>query len=61
MMVADWGPDVRGIRGLSPSSENCDLTAQNNAFFFDFYIIETLYIPITTIKSEHAIEVSMVN
>ena len=34
-----------------------DLTAQNNAFLFDFYIIETLYIPVTiTTNSDHAVE-----
>jgi len=26
-------PRCKGYRGLSPPSENCDLTAQNNAFF----------------------------
>ena len=42
-------------------SENCNLTAQNSAFIFiDFYIIETLYIPVTIVNSDHAVEASMV-
>ena len=38
--------------------ENCDLTAQNIAFLFiDFYIIETLYIPVTIVtNSDHTVE-----
>jgi hypothetical protein len=32
--------------------ESCDLTAQNNAFLFiDFYIVETLYKPVTIAKN----------
>ena len=27
----------------------------------DFYIIETLYIPVTIVNSDHAVEASMVN
>jgi hypothetical protein len=42
--------------------ENCDLTTQNKAFLFiNFYIIETLYIPVTIVNSDHAVEASMVN
>ena len=45
---------------VSPSAENCDLMAENNAFFkIDFYIIETLYIPVTIVNSDHAVEASM--
>ena len=43
-----------------PPPENCDLTTENNAFFFiDFYIIETLYIPVTIVNSDHASEASI--
>jgi hypothetical protein len=43
--------------------ESCDLTAQNNAFLFiiDFYIVETLYKPVTIANGDHAVEASMVN
>jgi hypothetical protein len=45
---------------VSPSAENCDLMAENNAFFkIEFYIIETLYIPVTIVNSDHAVEASM--
>jgi len=41
---------------------DCDFTAQNNAFFFiDSYIIETLYIPVTIVNSNHTVEAPMVN
>ena len=41
---------------------NCDLTAQNSAFvFIDFYIIETLYISITIVNSDHAVEAPIGN
>jgi hypothetical protein len=44
---------------------DCDSTAQNNAFFififFDFYIIEMLYIPVTIVNSDHTVESPMVN
>jgi len=45
-------------RGLKQERQwKTDLTAQNNAFLFDFYIIETLYIPVTiTTNSDHAVE-----
>jgi len=42
-------PHVKGSKALP--AENYDLTAQNNRFFFiDFYIIGTLYIPVTIVK-----------
>jgi hypothetical protein len=41
-------------------SPRADLTVENNAFFkIDFYIIETLYIPVTIVNSDHAAEASM--
>jgi hypothetical protein len=30
-------------------------------FFINFYIVETLYIPVTVINSDNAVEVSMIN
>ena len=42
-----------------------DLTAQNTSnayiFFIDFYIIQTLYIPVTIVNSDHTVEATMVN
>ena len=49
-----WNTDY-----ASPLPENCDLTTENNAFFIDFYFIETLYIPVTIVNSDHASEASM--
>ena len=50
-----WAADY-----ASPPAENCDLTAENNAFFkIDFDIIETLYIPVTIVNSDHAAEAYM--
>ena len=56
-------PCKEGTPGEAKSpSEICDLTAQNSAFvFIDFYIIETLYISITIVNSDHAVEAPMGN
>jgi hypothetical protein len=50
------------VRGTEPPTENCDLTARRYGFFFiDIYIIETLYIAVTIVNSNHAVEASMLN
>jgi len=62
--VTSFSTDVSVVpravpRGLKQERQwKTDLTAQNNAFLFiDFYIIETLYIPVTiTTNSDHAVE-----
>jgi hypothetical protein len=62
--VTSFSTDVSVVpravpRGLKQERQwKTDLTAENNAFLFiDFYIIETLYIPVTiTTNSDHAVE-----
>ena len=54
--------DNKRVPGVKPPNPKI-LTAQNSAFFFKklyFYIIETLYIPVTIVNSDHAVEASMV-
>ena len=60
MGTADWGPMWKGSIGggikVLPA-DNFYVTAQNNGFFFiDFHIIETLYIPVTIVNSDHAVK-----
>jgi hypothetical protein len=57
--VFSWTPPKK--MGISPLGKKGGGGNGYTLLLIDFYIIERLYIPVTIVNSDHAVEASMVN